>query len=79
MAAARNIADYVSCLPLVISGGEITAGILQVQHMVGNPQALGRRDLRRSYIHTAVHLEGVAVYDLSTEPEGKRDRQLALA
>ncbi len=69
----------VSRLALVVSGREIAVRILQVQHMVPDLLLLCPRDFGRSYVHTAVRLESVAVHDLSLKPKGEENCQPAFS
>lgn len=52
---------------LIVTRGEILAGVPQIHHVVRDGGLLCRRWFGRPHIHVAVHLEGVAADDLALE------------
>src|SRR6516165_8764848 len=67
LAARRDLRDNLPSQTSEFARGENFIGVYNVDQMVWNSPALGRRQLRRADIEVAVNLQRIAVHHLTVE------------
>ena len=78
-AAIGNLPNCVACQARVFSRGEKLVGVQYVDKVMRDAAPLGRRQFRGADIEMAIHLQRIAVDDLTVEFFGEQKGQIALS